>query len=73
LDESVYLSILGTSYCVLSDSFAAGVVLLSEDECTYVTYLYYKTHIDVPVTVDILVSNNTTTQHWFCQKNLTSG
>jgi len=50
-----------------------GVVLLSEDECTSFTYLYYKTHIDVPVTNYILVSNNTTTQHWFCQKNLTSG
>jgi hypothetical protein len=65
---SLFLSSLGTFYCALSDSFAVGVVLLSEDECTSVTYLYYTTHIDVPVKIYILVSNNTTTQHWFCQK-----
>jgi hypothetical protein len=65
---SLYLSSLGTSYCVLSDSVAVGVVFLSEDECTSVTSLYYKTHINVPVTIYILVSNSTKTQHWFCQK-----
>lgn len=60
---SLFMSSLGTSYCVLSDSFAVGIVLLSEDECTSVTSLCYRTHIDVPVTIYILVSNSTTTQH----------
>jgi hypothetical protein len=46
------------------------LVPLFEYECISVTYLYYKTHIDVPVTTDVLVSNSTTTQHWFFQKQL---
>ena len=41
---SLFLSSLGTFYCVQSDSFAVGVVPLCEDECTSVTYLNYKTH-----------------------------
>lgn len=46
------------SLCLLSARFIVScptvlqiLVLLSEYECTSVNSLYYKTHIDVPVTI----------------------